>query len=485
MIRRFSIITFLIIVGFSLTGYATYRVAGEIKCRWSLWRAVAVAAKTYRELDPLVRSSATETYRPVPAGSLTFSREIAPIVHDKCATCHQPGNVAPFSLITYHDLVRKRRMVAKVLKKHLMPPWKPVSGVGEFLGDFSLTVQERGMIMQWIAEGCLEGNPAEKLPMPQASEDWAAGEPDAVLSVTEDFAFEGEGDDEYRCFVIPTDFPEDRYVRAVDIRPGNKAIMHHALVFTDTTGTGRSLDEKDSAPGYRSFGTIGFEPTGTLGCWVPGMKPVELPDGVGYLLPKGGDVIVQVHYKRSGKVELDSTQMALYFWDRPVDKQVRVLTVATPPNLLRIPAGSADYLASGSRFVPGDITVIGLFPHMHLLGREMVAAAIRSNGETIPMLRIDDWDFDWQSVYMLKRGLRLESGSRVTCVAKFDNSEENPRNPNTPPLPVSFGIETTSEMMLLCLYYIVDNEYISRGQRMVGYPDSFVRFSDQLAPCVR
>jgi hypothetical protein len=421
------------------------------------------------------RQGNTTAYRPVKRGKLEFNKQIAPIVYAKCARCHYPGSAAPFALTSYRDVRNHARAIRRALDRGLMPPWKPDRGVGEFFGDRSLTDQEKGMLKQWLAEGCREGNPSRKPAPPKAPSKWSLGPPDDILQMTESFKIPADGNDIYRCFVIPTSYPEDRWVRAADFEPGNPKVVHHALLFVDTSGQGRARDAADPGPGFTAFGALGFEIAGQLGGFVVGATPHPLPDGVGYFLPKGADIVMQVHYHPTGKEETDCSQVGLYFCKQPVDKKLRVLEVVVPLGMLRIPPGESNCVFWAEQWMPPDVTVLQVFPHMHLIGRKIEATATLPNGSFVPIVRISDWDFRWQNIYNLKNPLDLPAGSRVRLEARYDNSSDNPLNPSKPPKLVTFGFGTSDEMCIVWIGYTVDKEFLTRNIAAPStYPDHFL-----------
>jgi hypothetical protein len=286
-----------------------------------------------------------------------------------------------------------------------------------------------------------------------------------------------EGADVYRCFVIPTNFNEDRFVRLATVAPGSPRTVHHAVLYVDVSEEARELDEAEPGVGFNVFGALGFDPIGQLGIWAPGLRSRPLPDGVGYFLPKGADVVLQIHYHPTGKQEHDQSRVALYFCDKPVAKRLRYMPIAVPPQRLRIPAGENKAEFWAEQQMPGDITVIQIVPHMHLIGREIAAGAMLPSGGTIPLIRISNWDFRWQNTYSLETPLRLPEGTRVRLEACFDNSTANPRNPNQPPKFVRFGKRTVDEMWLIYLFYAVDSEDLTQNRPAPRfYPDSFLRF---------
>jgi hypothetical protein len=391
---------------------------------------------------------------------LTFNKEIAPIVFQECASCHRPGEVAPFSLLCYEDVKKRAPQIALVTHSRLMPPWQADSH-GEFQNERRLTDEQIRKIRQWVDEGAPEGSGDAAPKPPKFAEGWQLGQPDAVFEPEESFSVPADGPDLYRCFVIPTRYGEDRYVSAVEVRPGNRSVVHHVLVFLDTSGAARKLDAADPGPGYTHFGGVGFLPTGGLGGWAPGNIPALLPKGVGTLLPKDADIVLQVHYHKTGKPEADRTKIGVYFSKGPVDKRVRVAPVLH--RALQIPAGDSNYVVEAGMPVPADVTVLGVTPHMHLLGREMTVTAALPDGTQKPLVRVPDWNFNWQTTYSFQEPRKLPKGSRIHLVARYDNSENNPRNPNHPPRLVTWGEQTTDEMCIAFVAYTVDAEQLTKG----------------------
>jgi hypothetical protein len=363
-------------------------------------------------------------------------------------------------LLTYRDVSKRARQIARVTGEGIMPPWKAEPGFGEFANDRHLSAQQIAAIQQWAGSGMAEGNAADLPAAPKFPEGWTLGKPDVVLEPDEDYTLAAEGGDLYRCFVIPTKLMEDHYISALEVRPGNRKIVHHVIVHFDTTGRARELDAQDPGPGYTSFGGVGFKSSGMIGGWAPGNFPSLLPKGIGRFLPGNADLVVQVHYHRSGKVETDRTKVAVYFCKAPVDKRVRAIAVAKLA--LRIPAGDSNYVVHASHPVRLDATVYRVTPHMHLLGREMKVTATLPDGTVVPLVHVQNWDFNWQTGYDFKTPLRLPAGSRVDLEARYDNSSGNPLNPNHPPRFVTWGEQTTDEMCLAFLSFTLDSEHLTR-----------------------
>lgn len=395
----------------------------------------------------------------VKAATVTYARDIAPILYQNCTTCHRAGEAAPFPLSSYPDARKRARQIALVTAGRVMPPWK-VDSHGEFQDERRLSTRQIALLQQWADRGAPEGNPAQTPPVPHFRAGWALGAPDLVAAPARLYSVPAEGRDIYRCYVIPTDFREDRYVSTIDVRPGSRAVVHHAIAYVDTGGTARRLEAKagDGSPGYQEGGGgIGFLPAGMLGGWAPGALPHRLPAGAGLLLPKGADIVLEVHYHPDGKPETDLTHVALYFNKEPVAHVMHLFPLANTQ--LRIAPGDRDYTLRASLPVIFDATLLTVFPHMHVLGRRMTVTATLPGGATKTLVDVPDWDFNWQGFYAYKQPGRLPAGSRVDLVAQYDNSAGNPLNPNHPPKLVTWGEQTTDEMCLCYLGFTVDAEH--------------------------
>lgn len=392
---------------------------------------------------------------PAPAASgdeapVTFTEHIAPIVFAKCATCHRPGEVAPFSLHTYQDAAKRAAMIEQVTSRRLMPPWKSVDGHGKFVGERRLTDEEIDLFARWAEQGKPEGDP-EKLPAPpQFAEGWTLGEPDLVVEVPEAFEVPADGPDVYQNFVFSLDIPKGKYVKAAEYRPSNRRVVHHAVLSSDTTGKCRKRDEADPAPGYEGSGT----PDGQLfpGCmatWTPGRDSVPLPDGLSMPWKRGADFVLQLHLHPSGKVEVERSRVGFYLSDEPPRRSVVDLLLID--TMIDIPPGEQSYRTRAEMTLPIDVEIVGIFPHMHLIGREFELTAHPPEGDAFPLLQIDDWDFEWQTYYQYVQPTTLKAGTMIVMQAVHDNSAENPSNPKSPPERVVWGEQTFNEMSLAFL----------------------------------
>lgn len=381
------------------------------------------------------------------ANGPTYTHDVAPILQKNCQECHRPGQVGPFPLMTYEQARKRADDLADVAESRRMPPWKPAPGFGrKFKHERTLAAAEIDVLAAWARAGAPEGDPADQPPAASFADDWTLGTPDLVLEPDTAFEVPAAGNDIYRCFVIPTNLDGDRYVSAVEYRPGNRRVVHHVLCYVDTTGEARKKDDADPGPGYSCFSGPEIEVHGDLGGWAPGNEANFLPDGVGRSLPRKADVVMQVHYHPSGKAETDRTRMGIYFGRKPI-RQILHWSAALNPRM-ELPPGQSHIEIKAEWPVPVDLEALAVTPHMHLLGRDITMTITLPGGRTEDLIKIDDWDFNWQNTYYFQQPLDLPKGSVLRVVAHYDNSEANPRNPNRPPKLVKWGEATTDEMCI-------------------------------------
>jgi mono/diheme cytochrome c family protein len=392
---------------------------------------------------------------PVAQGKATYHRDVLPILQERCQLCHRPGGAGPFSLLGYRQAVRWADDIKELTRKRSMPPWKPTAG-HEFVGERKLSEREIATLAAWVDGGTPEGDPRDAPPLRRFTGGWQLGKPDLVLEPKEDMTVGATGPDLFRSFVFSPELPEDRYIVAYEVRPGNPRVVHHTLHFLDDRGRARRLEErerkrakkpneKDRGPGYSSrMGPGFFPPSGDIGGWAPGLWPYYFPDGVAFHLPRGNDVVVQVHYHRTGRVETDRTRVGLYFAKKPGARPIQGVII--PGFFLTIPPGVEDYRVEGSVWLAQDCKLITVMPHMHLLGKRIKITMTPPAGKAETLLAIDEWDYNWQETYYLKKPLAVKAGTRFTVQGVFDNSARNPNNPSSPPRRVFVGEETTNEM---------------------------------------
>ena len=386
--------------------------------------------------------------------AITYSRHVAPILWKNCVMCHRPGEVGPFSLLTYRDAAKRAEFLVEMTASRRMPPWKARPGAGVFLDNHRLTDREIDILKRWAEAGAPEGDPADLPPRPQFTEGWQLGQPDYVFQIAEPFAIPASGDDVFRSFVIPMPMDHDRQVVAIEFRPGNRRVVHHAKLFVVPAGTVRARDAADPGPGFASTGS------GDLGQpavweWTPGTIPRRPPPGVGKRLKSGSDLVLFVHYHPSGKPETDRSSIGITLSKTPLTRFVAGIPMGT--SAIDIPAGARRHKVTVKTTLPADAHAYTLLPHAHLLLREMTLTVTRPDGTVQDLLGIDDWDFNWQGQYHFAKPVPLPKGTVIELVGFYDNSADNPRNPSTPPRRVRFGPASTDEMIGCHILVIPDH----------------------------
>ena len=398
-----------------------------------------------------------ETYVPGPAGSLTFSRDIAPLVFENCAPCHRPGGSGPFNLLGYDDVSRRRHQIVTVTQSRFMPPWQPEPGYGEFMGERRLNSDQIGMLAQWVAEGAIEGDPADAPEAPEWPSGWHLGEPDLVLTMPRPYTLAADGPDVFRMFVIPVPLEKNRFVRALEIRPGNPKVVHHAVGLVDTTRRCRNLDAEDPVPGFEGMRSTEFAraPDGNFLGWTPGKVPTESAEGRTWRLRKGADLVLELHMMPSGKPEPIQPSVGLYFSGEAPARTSFIIGLGS--RTIDIPAREEEYWIEDSYVLPVAVRLLGVYPHAHYLGRQMRAFAQLPDGSRRWLLYIKDWDFNWQDEYLYREPVSLPRGTRVVMQYSYDNSAGNLRNPHDPPRRVGYGPNSGDEMGDLWLQVMTGN----------------------------
>jgi len=418
----------------------------------------------------------------------TFNKHIAPIIFEYCAACHHPGGSGPFSLISLADVRKRAKQIATVTRSRYMPPWLPEPGYAEFIGERRLGDEQIRLIQQWVDAGTPEGDPKDLPLAPQFNESWQLGKPDLIVRMPEAYTVPAEasnsGNDVFRNFVIPIPVASTKYVRAVEILPGNKQIVHHANILIDRTGSSRGLDEKDPGPGFGGMEVAieseTFEPDSHFLFWKPGTVPWVEPDGMAWRCDPGTDLVLNMHLQPSGRPEKIQAEIGLYFADKP-QTVFPMLLQLEHDGALDIPPGKKDFVVTDDFTLPVDVDVLGVYPHAHYLGRDIQGFATLPDGTKQWLIRIRNWDLNWQAVYKYSRPISLPKGSVISMRYSYDNSAENPRNPNHPPKRVVAGNKSTDEMGHLWIQVLprakedarpVLQEALMR-QRLRKYPADF------------
>ena len=380
-----------------------------------------------------------------PAGPVTFARHVAPIIFDRCGICHHPNGSAPFSLLTFPAARQRATLIAAVTKSRLMPPWKSEPGYGEFIGHHPLSDAEIEVVQQWLADGAPEGDPRDLPARPQWTEGWQLGRPDLVVTLPQPYVLPADGTDVSRVFVLALPVDTMRYVRGLEFRPGNQKVVHHANIRIDRTAASRQLDDQDPAPGYEGLlSHSAVYPDGHFLGWTPGQVAPIAPKGLAWRLAPGTDLVVEVHMKPSGRTEVVEPSIGLYFGDEPPERTPAMLRLGRQS--IDIAAGQKDYAIGDSFVLPVDVEVQAIQPHAHYRAREVKGLATLPDGTTKWLIYIKDWDFRWQHVYRYVTPFVLPKGTTLEVQYTFDNSADNPRNPQQPPTRVLWGQWSKDEM---------------------------------------
>ena len=409
----------------------------------------------------------------------TFNRDIAPIVFHNCAPCHRPAGPAPFDLLSYEAVSVRAEQIAFVTETRYMPPWKPKRGYGSFVGERGLSTEQIATIRRWVEHGKQEGSPADRPSLPQWESEWELGQPDLIALMTSAYTLRADGPDVFRNFAIPLPVDSTRYVKALEFKPGNARIVHHATMMIDRSGAARQRDGRDGAPGFdgMSFGEAEDADGHFLG-WTQGKTSYPGSDSLAWRLNPGTDLLLQLHMLPTGKEESIEARVGLFFADAPPKRRPAMLRLGRKD--LDIPAGASDHWIRDAYRLPVDVEVLTIYPHAHYLGREIRAYAELPSGEREWLIWIEDWDFSWQDDYRFSAPVFLPAGSTLVMEYAYDNSAQNPRQPHDPPVRVRYGLHSTDEMGDLTLQILPrrpeDLERLRRdfyrkwlGQEIDGY----------------
>lgn len=393
------------------------------------------------------------------AENVTFSKDIAPIIYENCTTCHRPGQIGPFALTDYKSVKRRAKQIVEVTEDRTMPPWHADPGDVKFSNNRSLSPEQIKLLSDWVTAGRPEGDPTQTPPLPEFHEDWQIGKPDQVATMTEPFTVPAEGRDIYRNFVIPMNLKEDKWVEAIEFLPGAPEVVHHILYFLDTSGKARAYDAEDKRPGFSmSKSNADFR---YIGGWDVGTQPTELPYGLSWFVPKGADLVAQIHYHPNGKEMTDQSSVGFHYSDKPTSRPWTVVQV--PPHFgqlqgIDIKAGEKEHIEEASFILPEDCEAFAVNAHAHYLGKRMELTATLPDGKSIKLLRTSRWDFRWQEDYAFEKPVKLPAGTRLDMLISYDNSASNPNNPTNPPKDVKWGPQTTDEMGSITLATMFDTK---------------------------
>ncbi len=394
------------------------------------------------------------------SSSVTYYKDVASILQNRCQECHRPGEVAPMSFMTY-DQVRPwaKAMKTAVLTKK-MPPWSADPHYGKFSNDRSLSQAEMDTLVAWVDAGSPAGNPKDAPKPREYFEGWQIGKPDVVYELPAPIDVPASGVVDYTYVVIPTNFTEDKWVQFAEVRPDARSAVHHVLAFLRPPGNNFMRDAQPGVPyiprrpvsdgrqgGQRGQGgNIQDQiPGEMLVGYAPGLPPAQCKPGEAKLIKAGSDIVLQLHYTPNGKAVTDRTKFGLIFAKEPPQK--RVMSMMAMNYFIKIPAGDPNYEAHSLATLQQDVNLVSLLPHMHLRGKDFLYKAVYPSGETQVLLSVPKYDFSWQIQYALEQELLLPKGTRIECTAHYDNSANNPSNPD-PTKEVRWGDQTFEEMMV-------------------------------------
>ena len=404
------------------------------------------------------------------AVEVTFNRDIAPIVFHSCSTCHHPGEAAPFSLLSYSDVKRHAHQIAEVTRLRIMPPWLPEPQELKFADEMRLSDAEIDLFHRWVEQGEPEGNPADLPPQAKFVEGWRLGKPDLILTAEKPLVLPPQGTDTYWNFIFRVPIQETRWVKAVEIHPGDKRYVHHANILVDREGASR---RREADPGA-GFGGMEiriesqvFDPDSHLLFWKPGTVPYVEPEGMALRLDKGTDLVLNTHLQPSGKTEVIQPSIGLYFTQHAATKIPMLLQLENDVKL-DIPPGEKNFVVSDDFTLPVDVDLMAIYPHAHYLGKDIQALATLPAGTKETLIHIPHWNLNWQAVYRYAEPVRLPKGTTVSMRYTYDNSDENPMNPNHPPARVVGGNRSSDEMCHLWLQVLpVDFDAAQGDPRMM------------------
>jgi hypothetical protein len=429
----------------------------------------------------------TDAQAPNGAAGPTYSREVAPILYKNCTTCHRPGEIGPMSLLTYKDVRPWAKSIANRIEAGTMPPWHADPSTGTFANDRRLSDAEKHTVAEWVAAGAPEGDPRDLPAQPTYAEGWTIGQPDVVLTMHEDYPIPASGTVAYQYFEVPTNFTEDRWVQAFEVRPGNRAVVHHVIVYARAPAPStppappppqagpRPLPVFEFAKGLLDIpaGQTGGKPLppeqrkplgpndrpapkvlgGSIGGYVPGTSSRVYPAGTATRLAAGSTLVFQMHYTSTGKETTDRTSIGFIFAKTPPATELRGTALINGG--LHIAAGDPDARVDAEMTINRDITLWAMLPHTHVRGKRWNYEVTFPDGRTQTILAVPKYDFDWQTDYIFKEPLKLPKGTKLHATAWYDNSARNKSNPD-PSSDVWWGDQTWEEMMFTGLTYSVE-----------------------------
>ncbi|MBL7818745.1 MAG: T9SS type A sorting domain-containing protein [Saprospiraceae bacterium] len=399
----------------------------------------------------LLNSSVSQAQTPP-----TWSANVAAIMYKSCTNCHHTGGVAPFSLMTYNQAANVKTSIRNAVQSGHMPPWPPDPKYSELAYARALSAADKKALIDWANADAPSGNLATAPTPPVYTDGPAISNPTWTQRIPKYTV--SSNSDVYRCFPLRSNVSVDNFITGLECLPGNGTIVHHILIFADQSNKCFDLDAADPEPGYTSFGGVGSSSATLIGAWVPGSQPQIYPVGMGVRLKANANIIIQIHYAPSSAGKTDSTMLRLRTTTAPL-REVYIQPILNHSTSLTngplvIPANTVKTFYASYTNNLLDATVISVAPHMHLLGKNIKSWANPPTGDTIKLIKIDNWDFHWQGSYLFKKAIKLPRLSRLQCEATYDNTINNVNNPNNPPKVVTLGEATTDEMMLIYFSFL-------------------------------
>jgi peroxiredoxin len=387
----------------------------------------------------------------IQSNAITYTKQVSRIIQNRCQECHRPGQIGPMALMTYNDVADWSEMIREVVSDKRMPPWHAdAKHHGQFKNERALSQEDYDTLLAWIDAGCPKGDERD-LPKPREFADtWYLGKPDVVFNMTEEYPVPAKGGKKgvkYQYFFIPTNFDEDKWIQAAECKPGNRAVVHHIIAYV-FTGQGKGGLTEDGLA------------NGMIGGYAPGDIGFAYPEGAAKKLPKGANIVFQVHYTPNGVATKDRSSVGLVFAKKPPKVEVKSRAIGNMWFL--IPPGDGNFEVKSQTEFKQDVIIYSLLPHMHLRGKDFKYDIVYPDGKTVTILNVPRYDFGWQATYHLKEPLRLPAGTQIKCLAHFDNSKNNPWNPD-PTAKVMFGEQTWEEMMIGFVDYAFVNASEARN----------------------
>jgi hypothetical protein len=387
----------------------------------------------------------------------TFTKDVAPILYKHCSNCHREGEIGPMTLLAYEQVRPWAKAIRDRVARGLMPPWHAEAPRGTFLNDRRLTEAERSALVAWADAGAPRGNPADLPPAPKFAEGWEIGTPDVVLTMPKPYEVPASGTIEYQLFTIPTNFTEDKWVQAIEVKPGARKVVHHILVFSrppQNSTAARTAAFVQTIPKVERGRSGGGEGPGTLiATTAPGTNAMVYSPGEAMRVPAGSTLVLQVHYTTNGKGETDRSSVGMIFAKEPPQREIHNTAILNA--MLKIPAGSPDQAIDTAIEFTQDVHITALFPHTHLRGKTWEYRLLYPDGRSQVVLSVPKYDFNWQTYYIYSEPLAVPKGSRLEATAHYDNSPNNPANPD-PKVDVRWGNQTWQEMQYSGITYYVD-----------------------------